>query len=131
MFRKASFRKASFLAVALGLTVIGTALAPAALAQTKPTSTQGGCGARPFIPALGAALDELLPAARLSAADAGKVTVMRELIRELSASGKEGSARDVEEIAMSRLGYTKLWLRCGTGTFNWINQAGNEATKTQ
>jgi hypothetical protein len=54
--------------------------------------------------------------------------VMRELIRELAANGKEGSARDVEEAAMNVLGYTKLWLRCGFGTFSWINQAGNEAT---
>jgi hypothetical protein len=45
------------------------------------------------------------------------------LIQELSKDGKEGSARDVEEVAMRILGYKKLWLRCGIGTFNWINQS--------
>jgi hypothetical protein len=123
------FRKASFLAIALSLTAVGTAMAQSgpAIAQTRPPISTQGCGAH--IPALGAAIDELLPTARLSAVDTAKVTVMRELIQQLAANGKEGSARDVEEAAMDLLGYTKLWLRCGVGTFNWINRAGNEATQ--
>jgi len=80
-----------------------------------------GCEA---IPRLAAIIDELLPAAQLSAADLTKITVLRELIQELSVKGKEGSARDVEEVAMSLLGYEKLWLRCGFGTFTWIKRAG-------
>lgn len=124
------FRKASFLAIALSLTAAaaGTQSGPA-IAQTRPAISTQGCGSAAHIPALGAAIDELLPTARLSAADTTKVTVMRELIQQLAANGKEGSARDVEEAAMDLLGYTKLWLRCGVGTFNWINRAGNEATQ--
>jgi hypothetical protein len=29
---------------------------------------------------------------------------------------------------MNLLGYKKLWLKCGYGTFTWINLAGNTAT---
>jgi hypothetical protein len=73
----------------------------------------------------------LLPTAQLTAVDMTKVAVLRELIQELSGNGKEGSARDVEEAAMNLLGYNKLWLRCGFGTFNWINRAGNQAGPAQ
>jgi hypothetical protein len=72
------------------------------------------------------------PTTRLSAADLTRVTVLRGLIQELSKNGKEASARDVEEVAMNLLGYDKLWLRCGFGTFNWINRAGgSEAGQAQ
>jgi hypothetical protein len=70
--------------------------------------------------------------AQLSAADLTKVTVLRGLIQELSTKGKDASARDVEEVAMNILGYDKPWLRCGVGTFNWINRAGgSEAGQAQ
>jgi hypothetical protein len=144
------FRKLNVLAAVLAVAALGSSmtavnampsqhigvskvrlLAPRVPVQVQvPVSTtaigaavaQGtGCEA---IPRLAAIIDELLPMAQLSAIDLTKITVLRELIQDLSVNGKEGSARDVEEVAMSLLGYEKLWLRCGLGTFNWIKQAG-------
>ncbi len=123
------FRKSHLLATAFALAAIGSAMSPGAAAEARlqlhaqatAPAPRMGCG--PAIPRLAAALDEMLPTARLSATDLSKVTVLRDLIQELAKSGKEGSARDVEEVAMGVLGYQKLWLRCGVGTFNWINQS--------
>ncbi|WP_128970403.1 hypothetical protein [Bradyrhizobium tropiciagri] len=70
-------------------------------------------------PALAAGIDQLLPAARLSDADMSKVTELRQTIQLLATDGKEAAARDVEEVAMNILGYQKVWLRCGQGTFDW------------
>jgi hypothetical protein len=103
---------------------VSTATIGPLFAQAKAPAAAPGKGCGTLIPPLAAALDELLPTAQLSAVDLNKVTMLRELIRELSANGKEASARDVEEVAMKLLGYQKLWLRCGFGTFNWINLAG-------
>jgi hypothetical protein len=123
------FRKIELLATVLALAALGSSMTAANATPSRHATTaigaavaQGrGCEA---IPHLAAAIDEELPAAQLSAANLTKITVLRDLIRELSVNGKEGSARDVEEVAMSLLGYKKLWLRCGVGTFNWIKQAG-------
>jgi hypothetical protein len=41
-------------------------------------------------------------------------------IQQLVAAGKDAAARDAEEKAMSILGYKKIWLRCGPGTFAWM-----------
>ena len=72
------------------------------------------------VPALAAVMDRLLPGAELSAADLAKVTALRAEIMKLAAAGKEEAAREAEEI----LGYTKGWLRCGSGTFTWIKLSG-------
>lgn len=126
------FRKSHLLATALALSAIGSTIMAGAAAevriqlQAQATTPALHCG--PAIPRLAAALDEMLPTARLSAADLTKVTVLRDLIQELAKNGKEGSARDVEEVAMGVLGYKKLWLRCGIGTFNWINQSQDAET---
>jgi hypothetical protein len=126
----AMFCKSHLLATVLALAAIGSAMTASAAAETRlqlhaqatiPAAAPAkGCG--PAIPRLAAAIDETLPTVRLSAADLAKVTVLRDLIQELSKDGKDGSARDVEEVAMGVLGYKKLWLRCGYGTFSWINQ---------
>lgn len=101
----------------------------AAVAQTTAPVVPH-CG--PVIPRLAAALDELLPTARLSADDLTEVTVLRGLIEELALIGKEASARDVEEVAMNVLGYDKMWLRCEVGAFNWRKRAGgSEAGQAQ
>lgn len=125
------FRKSHILATVLALSAIGATMTAGAAAEARSqlhaqatdpaVAPAKGCG--PAIPRLAAALDEMLPAARLSAADLDKVTVLRDLIQELAKNGKEGSARDVEEVAMGVLGYQKMWLRCGIGTFNWINRS--------
>jgi hypothetical protein len=98
--------------------------AGAAYAQAKPGAQ--GCGQN--IPPLAATIDAVLPTAQLPAVDMTRVAVMRDLIQQLASSGKEASARDVEEVAMNILGYNKEWLRCGYGSFTWINVGGNTAT---
>jgi hypothetical protein len=122
----AMFRKSHLLATALAFAAIGATMSAGAAAEARVELHAQApiiphCG--PAISRLATALDEMLPTARLSAADLTKVTVMRDLIQELAREGKEGSARDVEEVAMGVLGYKKLWLRCGIGTFVWINQS--------
>jgi hypothetical protein len=118
------FRRSSLIALAFSLSALGSATVPAAAGTTiaQPRPSVGNTCAADKIPALGAAIDELLPKAQLSPADAAKVGEMRELIRDLAANGKEGPAREIEEAAMRILGYDKLWLRCGYGTFRWLKQ---------
>jgi hypothetical protein len=136
----AMFRKSYMLATVLALAAIGSTMTAGAASEpqlqlhaqaTAPAVAPGkGCGTA--IPRLAAGIDASLPEAQLSAADLTKVTVLRDLIQELSMNGKEGSARDVEEVAMRFLGFTKLWLRCGYGTFNWTKQQeGAEAGRAQ
>lgn len=97
---------------------VSTAIGATVAQTTAPVVPH--CG--PAIPRLAAALDELLPTAQLSPDDLTEVTVLRGLIEELALIGKEASARDVEEVAMNVLGYDKVWLRCGVGTFNWLKR---------
>jgi hypothetical protein len=97
---------------------VSTAIGATVAQTTVPVVPH--CG--PAIPRLAAALDELLPTAQLSPDDLTEVTVLRGLIEELALIGKEASARDVEEVAMNVLGYDKVWLRCGAGTFNWLKR---------
>ena len=82
------------------------------------------------IPALAAGIDQLLPAAQLSAADMTKVTELRQMIQVMSTDGKMSAARDIEEVAMNLLGYQKIWLRCGLGTFDWEQVASNDAVQS-
>ena len=70
-------------------------------------------------PALAAGIDQLLPTAHLSQADMSEVTELRQTIQLLATNGKLDAARAIEEIAMNLLGYQKVWLRCGVGTFQW------------
>lgn len=90
--------------------------------QAKPAIVSQNCDAAATVPPLAAGIDALLPSARLSEADMGRVTSLRQTIQELSADGKEAAARDAEEIAMNLLGYQKVWVSCGVG-FNWVRQA--------
>lgn len=76
----------------------------------------------PPIPPLNAALDELLPAAKLSAEDRARVESLRAEVVKLAADGKEAAARAVEEQAMKLLGIDKMWLACGPGTFMWMKR---------
>jgi hypothetical protein len=103
---------------------VSTVAVGTAVAQTTPSikPTAGNCGTA--IPALGAAIDELLPTAQLSDADRTSVIAIRQLIQVLGANGKVAAARDAEEVAMNTLGYKKVWLRCGTGSFTWATQDG-------
>jgi hypothetical protein len=76
-------------------------------------------GGRFQIPPVAADIDELLPKAELPKAEIEKVKALRAQIAKLMAAGKEQLAREAEEQAMRILGYTKVYLRCGTGTFLW------------
>jgi hypothetical protein len=85
------------------------------------------CGANSSIPPLAAGIDQLLPTAQLSQDDIAKVTELRQTIQDMSAAGKVAAARNVEEVAMYYLGYQKIWLQCGAGTFAWAQTPGNNA----
>jgi hypothetical protein len=89
-----------------------------ATTRVQPVITPA-CMTAADIPALAAGIDQLLPTARLSDADMAKVTELRQVIQMLATDGKVAAARDVEEDAMNILGYQKVWLRCGAGTFDW------------
>jgi hypothetical protein len=71
-------------------------------------------------PALAVIIDADLPEAKLSQIDLAKVKELRVQIRDLASVGQEEEARDLEEQAMKILGYQKLWLKCGPGSFTWM-----------
>jgi hypothetical protein len=87
--------------------------------MAAPAAACGVKGGTP-IPPLGAAIDSELPRAKLSQPDRDGVAGLRTQITELAALGKESEARRAEEQAMLMLGYRKVWLRCGPGTFSWM-----------
>ena len=102
--------------------------APARPAVTPPPLIPQ-CGAD-AIPALAAGIDELLPTARLSQEDLTKVTELRRAIQDLATDGKIAAARNVEEVAMYDLGYQKIWLKCGLGTFAWTQVTYTDAVQS-
>ena len=104
---------------------VATAVSTAVAAPARPSVTPQ-CAAG-NIPALAAGIDELLPDAQLSKDDITKVTELRQMIQDLSTDGKLAAARNIEEAAMYYLGYQKVWLRCGAGTFDWEQVASNDA----
>jgi hypothetical protein len=71
------------------------------------------------MPPIAAGIDELLPKAELPEAEIEKVKALQAQIAKLMAVGKEQLAREAEEQAMRILGYRKVYLRCGPGTFLW------------
>jgi len=99
-------------ALVLGI-VLGALIAAQAMACGP--KNEGG----PSIPPLGVAIDDLLPRAQLTDSEREKLLGLRAQIGELAAAGKEEAARQVEEDAMRTLGFSKLWLKCGPGTFIW------------
>lgn len=107
---------------------------PAAAAQASPSSASQPadtqCGATGSIPPLAAGIDQLLPTAQISEDDKVKVTELRQTIQDLSANGKMTAARNVEEVAMYYLGYQKIWLQCGVGTFAWAQAPVGSTAQT-
>jgi hypothetical protein len=98
-----------------------------------PASACGlGNGGRLQIPPVAAAIDELLPKTELPKSEIDKVKALRAQIAKLMAVGKERLAREAEEQAMRILGYTKLYFRCGPGTFGWssLAEGSNSSTST-
>ena len=100
----------------------GSGSASVVKAPAQPVVTPA-CMTAADIPALAAGIDQLLPTAQLSEADMAKVTELRQMIQQLATDGKVPAARNLEEAAMNLLGYQKVWLRCGAGTFDWEKQA--------
>jgi hypothetical protein len=72
------------------------------------------------IPPLAVALDKLLPQSTLSETDLAKIKELQAQIKTLAATGKIKEARETETQAMRILGYKKVWLKCGPGTFQWV-----------
>jgi len=66
------------------------------------------CGSKAHsnIPGLASSIDDLLPNAKQ--------------ITKLAASGRRDEARQAEEEAIALLGYRKMLLKCGPGTFSWM-----------
>lgn len=86
-----------------------------------PAWACGGPGTPKFhIPAPGASIDGFLPEAKLSEAELNEVRALRAKVGTLVATHQETEAGKVEEEAMRILGFKKLWLRCGPGTFIWM-----------
>src|SRR5262249_30274225 len=78
------------------------------------------CGPSDAIPAIGTSIDAHLTAPSLNTADKDKVTLLRARMQKLVTDGKMEEARKTEEEAMRLLGFKKVWLRCGPGTFAWM-----------
>lgn len=102
----------------LGL-VLATLLAASAFACDGGRA-KGVSAVPPRDPAVGAALDKLLPNAKLSEEDAAKAAALSASARRLAAAGETEAARDFEERAMLVLGYSKAYTRCGQGSFIWF-----------
>ena len=75
------------------------------------------------VPALAGVFDEELPNANLSQDDMTKAKALRQEITRLKARKKMEQARSVEVEAMKILGYKKVMLKCGRGTFGWTKAA--------
>lgn len=106
---------------------------PAAAAPTTPSTAQPAdtqCAASGNIPPLAAGIDQLLPTAQISEDDKAKVIELRQTIEDLSANGKLAAARNVEEVAMYYLGYQKIWLQCGAGSFAWTQAPTSNTAQT-
>jgi hypothetical protein len=102
--------------VTLGIAIAALVAAPALAC--------GGPGiSKPDIPAPGASIDGFLPDAKLSEAELTQVRALRAKVGTLVAAHREAQARKIEEQAMLILGFKKLWLRCGPGTFIWMKLA--------
>jgi hypothetical protein len=96
----------------------------AVMLSTLLTAPALACGLSPRfgpqMPPPGVAVDQLLPDAKLADADMENLKALRAEIAKLVADRKLQEARTVEEQAMKILGYRKLWLHCGPGTFIWM-----------
>jgi len=98
---------------ALVLGVVLTALAAAPAMACGPVAKDGGFQGPP----LAAAIDNLLPEAKLAPADMEKVRALRAQIKDAVAAGQERAAREAEAQAMRVLGYERAFTRCRS--FSW------------
>jgi hypothetical protein len=82
-------------------------------------TTASACGSQ-SIARPGKVIDDTVKTSPPNSYDAAAVTTLRQQIKTLVAAGKDEDARVAEEQAMALLGYRKLWLRCGPGSFSWV-----------
>jgi hypothetical protein len=98
------------------------ALVPTLLFVCEPALSCGSNGpATMKPPPPGQTVDRHLSVARLTASEFKRVGALRAEIVVLVSAGQIEQARAVEEEAMGALGFKKIWLRCGRGTFMWRN----------
>jgi hypothetical protein len=64
-----------------------------------------------------ASIDENLSNANLSESDVDQINALKSRIVAIRAANDEPKVRVVDEEAMLILGYKKVWLRCGSGSF--------------
>jgi hypothetical protein len=98
-------------ALLLGIAFAALMAAPAM--GCGPVGKDGGFQGPP----LAAAIDNLLPEAKLSPADIEKVRTLRAQIKDAVAAGQEREAREAELQAMRVLGYERAFTRCRS--FSW------------
>jgi hypothetical protein len=98
-------------ALLLGIALTALAVAPAM--ACGPVGKDGGFQGPP----LAAAIDNLLPEAKVSPADMEKVRALRAQIKDAVAAGQERAAREAETQAMHILGYERAFTRCRS--FSW------------
>jgi hypothetical protein len=77
------------------------------------------CGS---IPALGEPLETLLRTSEAAPELLKAAKASRDRIQMLISTGALDEARLVEEEAMRSFGFTKVWLKCGPGTFAWTKE---------
>jgi hypothetical protein len=71
-------------------------------------------------PAAGSAIEFRLKDAKISPEDRAKVELYRDAIARLVKAKQDSEARDAEDKAMLILGFRKLYMACGTGSFMWV-----------
>ena len=71
------------------------------------------------VPPLADPLERLIGQAILTQADLARVNDLRTRLKAQAAAGDSVSAREIEEQVMRMLGYEKVYLRCGPGSFRW------------
>jgi hypothetical protein len=72
------------------------------------------------VPRPGAGIDAYLPESTLTPDERSKVKALRARVAKLAVAGRKEPGYAAEEEAMQIMGYTKMWMRCGPGTFTWI-----------
>jgi hypothetical protein len=109
-----------------GLVVLCALIASPAFACGPAVDSNGGPE-----PPLAGALDKELSGAKLAGSDRDTLEALRAAIASLAAEDKVDAAREVEAQAMKILGYTKMWLNCGPGTFLWVKMSPKTSNARQ
>jgi hypothetical protein len=110
------------LAVACGLAE------PFSEAAACGRGSTGGGAAAVELPAPGASLTATLEERKPEGALKERAQALGARVAQLVKAGKTEEAYAVEEEAMKLFGLSKVWLRCGPGTFGWAELPPPKAT---